>query len=58
MNRFIFTPRQVFTNHGHKGNHNAKTRHKITPIPHEFIDKPKVAVMWMRKFDLKSLINP
>ena len=55
MNRFVSKPRQVFTNHDQIGNHNAKARLRITPTPHEFIDKPKVIVMWVRKFDLKSL---
>ena len=58
MNRFVSKPRQVFTNHDQIGNHNAKARPRITPTPHEFIDKPKVTVMWVRKSDLKSLRTP
>ena len=58
MNRFIFKPRQIFTNHGQKGNHNVKTRHRIAHTPHEFIDKPKVTIVCVRKSDLKSLRTP
>ena len=58
VNKFVSKPRQVSTNHGKKGNHSAKARHRSTPTPHEFIDKPKVTVMWVRKSDLESLRTP
>ena len=58
MNRFVSKPRQIFTNHDQKGNRNAKVRPRITLTPHEFIDKPKVTVMWVRKSDLKYLRTP
>ena len=43
MNKFVF---------------NAKTRSRITPTSHEFIDKPKVTIMWMKKTDLIYLRTP
>ena len=58
VNRFVSKPRQVVTNHGQKGNHNAKAKPRTTPTPHKFIDKPKVTVMWVKKSDLKSLRTP
>ena len=58
MNRFIFKSRQVFTNYGQKENHNDKARLRSTPTPHEVIDKPKETVMWVKKFNLKSLRAP
>ena len=58
VNKFISKARQVSPNYRQKGNHNAKARPRITPTPHEFIDKPKVTVMWVRKSNLKSLRTP
>ena len=58
MNRFVFKLRQVFTNHDQKGNHNAKVRPKITLTPHEFIGRPKMTIMWVRKSNFKSLRTP
>ena len=58
MNRFALKPRHVPKNHDKRRNNNAKARPRTPPIPHEFIDKSKVTVMWVRKSDVESLRTP